>query len=58
MPDGTPDPELDPVRAWRLGWDVIPCTHSELDEARDEERDEIDSLPRAAVSHGYKLYER
>jgi hypothetical protein len=60
MPDGTPEPELDPVRAWRLGWDVgvtadiIPCTRSEF----DEERHEIDSLPRAAVSHGRKLYER
>jgi uncharacterized protein len=60
MPDGTPEPDLDPVRAWQLGWevgvtaDIIPCTRSEF----DEERHEIDSLPRAAVSHGYKLYER
>lgn len=60
MPDGTPERDLDPVRAWRLGWDVgvtadiIPCTRSEF----DEERHEIDSLPRAAVSRGYKLYER
>ena len=22
MPDGTPEPDLDPVRAWRLGWEV------------------------------------
>jgi uncharacterized protein len=60
MPDGTPEPELDPVRAWRLGWevrvtsDIIPCTRSEF----DEEKYEIDSLPRAAVLRGRKLYER
>jgi uncharacterized protein len=56
MPDGTPDP----VRAWRLGWDVrvtadiIPCTRSEF----DEEKLELDSLPRAATLRGRKLYER
>lgn len=60
MPDGTPDAELDPVRAWRLGWDVrvtadiIPCTRSEF----DEEKNELDSLPRAALLRGQKLYER
>jgi uncharacterized protein len=60
MPDDTPEAELDPVRAWRLGWevgvtsDIIPCTRSEF----DEERDELDSLPRAAVTHGVRLYER
>ena len=60
MPDGTSEAELDPVRAWRLGWDVqvtadiIPCTRSEF----DEEKDELDSLPRAAMLRGRKLYER
>jgi len=60
MPDSTPEPELDPVRAWHLGWevrvtaDIIPCTRSEF----DEEKDELDSLPRAAVLRGQKLYER
>lgn len=60
MPDGTPESELDPVRAWRLGWDVrvtadiIPCTRSEF----EEEKHEIDSLPRAAALRGRKLYER
>jgi predicted nucleotidyltransferase len=60
MPDGTPEAELDPVRAWRLGWDVrvtadiVPCTRSEF----DEEKDEIDSLPRAAMLRGRKIYER
>lgn len=60
MPDGTPEAELDPVRAWRLGWevrvtaDIIPCTRGEF----DEEKDELDSLPRAAMLRGHKLYER
>lgn len=60
MPDGTPEAELDPVRAWQLGWDVkvtadiIPCTRSEF----DEEKLEIDSLPKAATMRGRKLYER
>jgi predicted nucleotidyltransferase len=60
MPDGTPEAELDPVRAWRLGWearvtaDIVPCTRSEF----DEEKDELDSLPRAAMLRGRKIYER
>jgi uncharacterized protein len=60
MPDGTPESELDPVRAWRLGWevrvtaDIIPCTRSEF----EEEKHEIDSLPRAATLRGRKIYER
>ncbi|HWO24335.1 MAG TPA: nucleotidyltransferase domain-containing protein [Kofleriaceae bacterium] len=60
MPDGTPEHELDPVHAWRLGWevrvtaDIIPCTHSEF----EEEKHEIDSLPRIATLRGRKLYER
>lgn len=60
MPDGTRESDLDPVRAWRLGWearvtaDIIPCTRSEF----DEEKHEIDSLPRAATLRGRKLYER
>jgi uncharacterized protein len=60
MPDGTPEADLDPVRAWRLGWDVrvtadiVPCTRSEF----DEEKNEVDSLPRAAMLRGRKLYER
>jgi predicted nucleotidyltransferase len=60
MPDGTPDTELDPMQAWRLGWevrvtaDIIPCTRSEF----DEEKNELDSLPRAAMLRGQKIYER
>jgi predicted nucleotidyltransferase len=60
MPDGTPEVELDPVRAWQLGWevkvtaDIIPCTRSEF----DEEKREIDSLPRSATMRGCQVYER
>src|SRR5262247_596794 len=60
MPDETPEVELDPVRAWHLGWevgvtaDIIPCTRAEF----DEEKGEVDSLPRAAALRGRKLYER
>jgi hypothetical protein len=60
MPDNTPEAALDPARAWKLGWDVrvtadiIPCTRREF----EEEKDELDSLPRAAVRRGRKLYER
>lgn len=60
MPDETPESELDPMRAWRLGWevqvtaDIIPCTRSEF----DEEMHELDSLPRAAILRGRKIYQR
>ncbi|MEO5338519.1 MAG: nucleotidyltransferase domain-containing protein [Magnetospirillum sp. WYHS-4] len=60
LPDGTPEDDLDPVRAWEvvrgLGVpiDVVPCTRSEF----EEEKDEIDSLPRAAVTWGRLIYER
>lgn len=60
MPDGTPEPDLDPVRAWQIGWkagvtaDIIPCTRSEF----DEEKHELDSLPRAAVLRGRNIYKR
>jgi predicted nucleotidyltransferase len=60
MPDGTPEFELDPVHAWHLGWearvtaDIVPCTRTEF----DQEKDELDSLPRAAMLCGRKIYER
>ena len=60
MPDGTPEPDLDLMRAWRLGWqaqvtaDIVPCTQSEF----NEEKHELDSLPRAAMLRGRKIYER
>jgi len=60
LPDSTPEEAFDPVRAWHIGRsvrvssDIIPCTRSEF----DEERDEIDSLPRVATSRGRKLFER
>ena len=60
LPDGVPDTAFDPVRAWRIGRDVrvpadiIPCTRSEF----DEEQHEIDTLARAAVLRGRKVFER
>ena len=60
LPDDVHQGAFDPVRAWRIGYDVavpadiIPCTRSEF----EEERHEIDSLPRAATLRGQKLYER
>ena len=49
---------LDPVRAWQVGHDagviadIIPCTKGDF----DEEKDEIDTLPRAAYTRGMRLY--
>jgi hypothetical protein len=60
LPDGTPEEAFDPVHAWRIGRsvrvvsDIIPCRRSDF----DDERDEIDTLPRAATSRGRKLFER
>ena len=60
LPDGTPESEMDPVRAWEvvrdLGVvvDLVPCTRAEF----EEEKDEIDTLPRAAVTGGRRIYER
>ncbi len=58
--DGVEPHLLDPVAAWQvvrgLGVpvDVVPCTRSEF----DEERLEIDSLPRAAHTPGGRIYVR
>jgi uncharacterized protein len=60
LPDGTPEAELDPVRAWSIvrglgvPVDVVPCTRSEF----EEEKHEIDTLARAAFLRGVRLYER
>lgn len=60
LPDGTPEADMGPIRAWEvvrdLGVpvDLVPCTHSEF----EEEKDEIDTLPRAAVTGGRCVYER
>jgi predicted nucleotidyltransferase len=60
LPDGTPEEQLDPVRAWSLvrglgvPVDVVPCTRSEF----EEEKHEIDTLARAAFIRGVRLYER
>lgn len=50
---------FDPVRAWKIGRevrvsaDIVPCTHAEF----VEEQHEIDTLARAAVTRGLKIYE-
>ena len=60
VPDGTPEADLDPVRAWSLvrglgvPVDIVPCTRSEF----EEEKHEIDTLPRAAFLRGIRIYER
>ena len=60
LPDDVPVSAFDPVRAWRVGRDVrvaadiVPCTRSEF----DAERDEIDTLARAATQRGRKIFER
>ncbi len=60
VPDGTPEGDLDPVAAWWLTCglgipaDIIPCTRSEF----EQEIHEVDSLPRAAVLRGKRIYER
>jgi predicted nucleotidyltransferase len=60
LPDGTPEAELDPIRAWSIvrglgvPVDLVPCTRSEF----EEEKHEIDTLARAAFLRGIRLYER
>jgi len=58
LPDGAAESELDPVNACDvvagLGVpvDLIPCTRSEF----NAEQDEPDSLVKAAVSRGRRIY--
>jgi len=60
LPEGAPETDLDPIRAWSLvrglgvPVDVVLCTRSEF----EEERGEIDSVPRAAYLRGIRIYER
>jgi len=60
MPDGTPENALDPVKAWEvtrglgIPADVIPCTRLEF----EEEKNEVNSLPRVAVTRGSLVYGR
>jgi uncharacterized protein len=60
LPDGAEESDLDPVRVWSIvrglgvPIDLIPCTRSEF----EEEKGEVDTLPRAAVQHGRLVYER
>ena len=60
MLDDTPENSLDPVKAWEatrglgIPADVIPCTRLEF----EEEKNEVNSLPRVAVMRGSLVYER
>lgn len=60
LPDDVPPARLDLLKAWeavmdlRIPVDVIPCTRTDF----DTERDEVDSLPRAAFLRGRRLYAR
>jgi predicted nucleotidyltransferase len=58
VPDGAPAAELDPVGAYEItrglgvAVDVVPCTRSVF----EEEKHEINTLPRAAFVRGRLLY--
>jgi predicted nucleotidyltransferase len=60
LPDDAPASDFDDRRVWTLGHragvvaDVIPCTSTDF----EEEKREIDTLPRAAFLRGRLLYER
>jgi len=60
LPDDAPREALDPIATWRLGRDVrvaadiVPCRRADF----LEEKDEIDTLARAATHRGRKLFER
>jgi uncharacterized protein len=60
VPDGTDPALLDTVAAWNLlrglniPVDVVPCTRSEF----EEEKHEVDTLPRAAWTRGTRIYLR
>lgn len=58
VPDGAPASELDAVGAYEItrglgvAVDVVPCTRSVF----EEEKTEINTLPRAAFARGRRLY--
>jgi len=58
LPDDAPETALDPMRAFELmrgvgvPVDLVPCTRSEF----NAERDEPDSLVKAAVHRGQQIY--
>ena len=60
LPDDVDANAFDPVRSWQIGRDVrvpadiVPCTHAEF----VEDQGEIDTLARAAVTRGRRLFER
>lgn len=60
LPDDAPAADFDDRRVWRLGdragvvADIVPCTRSEF----EDEKNLLDTLPRAASLRGRLLYER
>lgn len=60
LPDDSPRGFLEPAVVWsavhdpRVPLDVVPCTRREF----EQEKTEIDSLPRAAFERGRLLYAR
>ena len=60
VPDDAPRTSFDLMRLWDLGRraglaaDIIPCTASDF----EEEKLEVDTVPRAAFQRGRLLYER
>ncbi|MCB9673452.1 MAG: nucleotidyltransferase domain-containing protein [Alphaproteobacteria bacterium] len=59
LPDDVDPNAFDPVQAWKIGRevrvsaDIVPCTHAEF----VEDQHEIDTLARAAVTRGRKIFE-
>lgn len=60
LPDSAPESDLELLEPWKIAHglgipaDIVPCLRSEF----EEEKDEIDSLPRAAVRKGRRVYVR
>lgn len=60
LPDDADEEAFDLVRSWQIGRDVripadiVPWTRSDF----EEERNEVDTLARAATMRGRKLFER
>ena len=60
LPDSASEADLNPLANWSLAIgigvsaDIIPCTRSEF----EEEKQELDTLARAAYLRGRRIYER
>ena len=58
VPDDASEELFDPLRVWQIGRDagvhadIVPCTQHDF----EEERHEVDSLPRAATIRGRMLH--